>query len=174
MAGEVVVTAKRTSAAVAAYKAAEKMLADGCVRAIGRCNHSSQNLADLIERTDEVPAVNQVELHPYFIQQAVREADRQHGTITQSWSPIGGVNLYHTADGDGARNVLSHPVVLDLADTYGKTPAQIVLRWHLQHGLSAIPKSVRASRIKENVDAFDFFLSPRRGGRDRCPRHQGP
>ncbi|MFF5546847.1 MULTISPECIES: aldo/keto reductase [Streptomyces] len=146
-------------AAVASYQAAQKLLAEGRARAIGVCNHSPQHLATLVERTEVVPAVNQVELHPYFTQRAVREAGARHGTITQSWSPIGGVNVYATTDAEKARNVLQDPVIRDLVETHGRTAAQIVLRWHLQNGLSAILKSVHANRIKENFDVFDFSLS---------------
>jgi diketogulonate reductase-like aldo/keto reductase len=146
-------------ATVASYKAAEKLLAGGRVRAIGVCNFSPKHLEELIARTDVVPAVNQVELHPFFIQRAVREADRRHGIVTQSWSPIGGVNVYMPKDPNAVKNPLEHPVVIALARKYGKTPAQVVLRWHLEHGLSAIPKSVRPERIAENIDVFDFRLT---------------
>jgi diketogulonate reductase-like aldo/keto reductase len=147
-------------ATVASYKAAEKLLADGRVRAIGVCNHGPVHLSNLLDRTDVVPAVNQVELHPFFVQRDIREANASQGVITQSWSPIGGVNVYMAADPNSIRNLLKHPTITDLATQYGKTPAQVVLRWHVQHGLSAIPKSVRAERIAENIDIFDFALEP--------------
>ena len=108
-------------------------------------------------RAQVVPAVNQVELHPSFPQRELRETDARLGITTQSWSPIGGA---HRRAGDAAKDPLSQPVVLQLADRYGKTPAQIVLRWHIDHGLSAIPKSVRKERIEENIGIFDFTLSP--------------
>ncbi|TDC67771.1 aldo/keto reductase, partial [Streptomyces hainanensis] len=146
-------------ATVAAYRAAERLFADGRVRAIGVCNHNPDHLATLLEHTEVVPAVNQVELHPFFTQRAVREADAEHGIITQSWSPIGGVNVYQADDPTAAKNPLEHPTVRGLADAYGRTPAQILLRWHLDHGLSAIPKSVHANRIRENFDVFDFALT---------------
>lgn len=145
-------------ATVASYKAAEKLLADGRVRAIGVCNHTAAHLGSLSERTEVVPAVNQVELHPHFTQRDTRDFDAAHGIITQSWSPIGGVNRYMASA--GVTDPLQDPVVTRLADTYGKTPAQVILRWHIEHGLCAIPKSVKPQRIAENSDIFDFSLTP--------------
>jgi diketogulonate reductase-like aldo/keto reductase len=150
---------KDFDATVAAYKAAEKLLADGRVRAIGVCNFSSAHLEALIARTTIVPAVNQVELHPFFTQRALRDAHARLGVATQSWSPLGGVNVYRPADRSAVKNPLTHPVVLEIARTHGKTPAQVVLRWHVEHGLSVIPKSVRPERIAENIDIFDYRLS---------------
>ncbi|MBV9265151.1 MAG: aldo/keto reductase [Acidobacteriaceae bacterium] len=144
-------------ATVESYRAAEKLLAEGRVRAIGVCNFSPQHLRNLMERTQIVPAVNQVELHPSFNQRELRETDAKFGITTQSWSPIGGA---HRRAGDAQKDPLSQPAVLQIADKYRKTPAQIVLRWHVDHGLSAIPKSVRRERIEENIDIFDFTLSP--------------
>ena len=144
---------------IESYRAAEQLLADGRVRAIGVCNFSPRHLEDLLARTKVVPAVNQVELNPFFIQREVREANASHRVITQSWSPIGGVNVYWDPDPSTARNPLKHRAVVSLAKKYGKTPAQVVLRWHIDHGFSAIPKSVRPERITENIDIFDFSLS---------------
>lgn len=145
---------------VASYRAAEKLLADGRVRAIGVSNFGPRDLENLIARTGVVPAVNQVELHPFFGQKALRDVDARHGIVTQAWSPIGGVNRYWGKDAKAAKDPLEHPVLLDLAKKYGKTPAQVVLRWHVEHGVSAIPKSVRPERIAENFDIFDFSLTP--------------
>jgi diketogulonate reductase-like aldo/keto reductase len=147
------------AATVASYKALEKLLADGHVRAIGVSNFNPDHLEHLIAQTNVVPAVNQVELHPLFIQRAVRDADARRGVVTQSWSPLGGVMGYMPAPGGEKRSVLASPVVGKLAQTYGKTPAQIVLRWHLAHGLTTIPKSIHADRIAENIDVFDFKLT---------------
>ncbi|WP_435110970.1 aldo/keto reductase [Nocardiopsis synnemataformans] len=146
-------------ATVAAYKAAEKVLDEGRARAIGVCNHSPEHLRALIDRTDVVPGVNQVELHPYFTQVPLRRAHSDLGIVTQAWSPIGGVNVYQSDDPAQQKNVLLDPVVTEIAERHGKTAAQVVLRWQLQHGHSAIPKSVKAHRIAENFDVFDFFLS---------------
>ncbi|WP_062212243.1 aldo/keto reductase [Streptomyces sp. NBRC 109706] len=146
-------------ATVASYEAAQKLLADGRVRAIGVCNHAPEDLTRLMERTEIVPAVNQVELHPLFIQRELRDFDRRNGIITQSWSPIGGVNRYGSNAADQSTDPLRAPAVTDIAEKYGKTPAQVVLRWHLEHSLCAIPKSVKEHRIKENFDVFDFSLT---------------
>src|SRR3954447_26251143 len=146
-------------ATVAAYRAAETFLADGRARAIGVCNFSPKHLDDLIARSRVVPAVNQVELHPFFTQAAVREADGRLGVVRQSWSPIGGVNRYNASGNNAIQDPLRHPTIVTLAERHGKTPAQIVLRWHIEHGLSVIPKSVRAERISENIDIFDFTLT---------------
>jgi diketogulonate reductase-like aldo/keto reductase len=144
---------------VAAYRALEELLADGRVRAIGVCNFDQQQLTDLIARTDVVPAVNQVELHPFYVRPELREAHARLGIASQAWSPLGGVNHYRPADPNVVRNPLAHPVVIGLAHTYDKTPAQVVLRWHVEHRASAIPKSTRPERIAENIDVFDFALS---------------
>jgi diketogulonate reductase-like aldo/keto reductase len=147
-------------ATIASYKAAEKVLAEGRVRVIGVCNFNPQHLEDLVARTDVVPAANQVELHPYFAQKKVRGANASHGVLTQSWYPIGGVYKNHPKDPDRVTNLLDDPTIGELASKHGKTPAQVVLRWHIENGLSAIPKSVRAPRIAENIGVFDFALSP--------------
>jgi 2,5-diketo-D-gluconate reductase A len=147
-------------ATIGAYKAVEKVLRDGRARAIGVCNHKPPHLDALISRSDVVPAVNQIELHPYFSQRETRDADSQRGIVTQSWSPIGGVNVYSAEDPQCANNVLTDPMIIGVANKHGKTPAQVVLRWHLQHGLCAIPKSARPQRIAENFDVFDFELAP--------------
>lgn len=145
---------------VAAYRAAEKLLAEGRVRAIGICNFVPSRLETLIDQSEVVPAVNQVELHPFYNQRETREANARHGTITQSWSPIGGVfALLQSMGREVAAHPLEDPVILDLASKYGKTAAQIIIRWHLEHGLSVIPKSVKPHRIAENIDVFDFQLT---------------
>lgn len=146
-------------ATVASYQAVEKLLADGRVRAIGVSNHTPQHLTNLMQRTDIVPAVNQVELHPHFTQRELREFDAQHAIITQSWSPLGGVNRYWAGNPNADKDPLQEPVMTQLAAKYGKTPAQVILRWHIEHGLCAIPKSVKAHRIAENIDIFDFTLT---------------
>jgi diketogulonate reductase-like aldo/keto reductase len=143
-------------ATVASYRAAEKLLADGRVRAIGVCNFSRKHLQDLIERTQVQPAVNQIELHPFFGQSEAREANARHGIVTQAWSPIGGVYLKGRAPVSGP---LGHPTLVAMAARYRKTPAQIVLRWHIEHGFSAIPKSLHPERIAENFAIFDFALT---------------
>ncbi|WP_285247128.1 aldo/keto reductase [Pseudarthrobacter sp. efr-133-R2A-89] len=144
---------------VAAYKALETLLADGRVRAIGVSNFMPHHLRQLLEATDVVPAVNQIELHPYFAQRNVQAADAQHGILTQAWSPIGGITFY-PGWGENRKNVMRDPAIAAIAQAQGKTPAQVMLRWHLQQGRSAIPKSTNPARIAENVDVFGFELSP--------------
>ncbi|MFT2706131.1 aldo/keto reductase [Clavibacter zhangzhiyongii] len=143
---------------VAAYKAAEEMLADGRARAIGVCNFKPEHLTALLDRVDVVPAVNQVELHPFFQQADVAAANRSHNIVTQAWSPIGGIFSY---DENAAAdlNPLTNSTLAAVADAHGKTAAQVMLRWHLQEGRSAIPKSVKPQRIAENFDVFDFELT---------------
>ncbi len=144
---------------IAAWKAAGRLLDEGHVCAIGVCNFSAELLGVLVGRTDVVPAVNQVEVHPYFVQQSLRNAHERLGIVTQAWSPIGGVMRYGGDDADESMDPLQDPVVVELADKYDKTAAQVMLRWQLEHGHSAIPKSVHAGRIVENFDVFDFSLT---------------
>jgi diketogulonate reductase-like aldo/keto reductase len=99
-------------------------------------------------------------MHPFFAQQALRDFHAANGIVTQAWSPIGGVNRYSRSDTEAVENPLEHPTILELAAKYQKTPAQVVLRWHIEHGVSAIPKSVKPHRIAENLDVFDFALAP--------------
>src|SRR3954447_7793296 len=140
---------------VAAYKALERLLSDGKVRAIGVSNFLPEYLELLLAQVDVVPAVNQIELHPYFTQVETRELDARHGILTQAWSPIGGITSYR----DGMpKRTFDDPTILAIADAHGKTAAQVMLRWHVQQGRSAIPKSVRPERIAENFDIFDFEL----------------
>ncbi len=141
---------------VNAYRALERLLAEGRVRAIGVSNFMVGHLRALRERTEIVPAVNQLEVHPYFTQADVQQENEARGTVTQAWSPIGGVTAY----GDGRTGrTFDDPTIRAIADAHGKTPAQVMLRWHLQQGRSAIPKSVRPERIAENFDVFDFELT---------------
>jgi 2,5-diketo-D-gluconate reductase A len=143
---------------VAAYRALETLLADGRVRAIGVSNFMPHHIDRLLDEASVVPAVNQVELHPYFAQRDVQAKDAEHGILTQAWSPIGGITFY-PGWGDDRRSVLEDPVIRELAEVHGRTPAQVLLRWHVQAGRSAIPKSVTPSRIAENLDVFGFALS---------------
>jgi diketogulonate reductase-like aldo/keto reductase len=139
-----------------AYRALETLLADGKVRAIGVSNFMVDHLSRLLEHATVVPAVNQIEVHPYFAQQKVQDFGAEHGILTQAWSPIGGITFYR----DGSHgSTLADPVIGDIATTHGKTPAQVMLRWGLQHGRSVIPKSTKPNRIAENFNVFDFELS---------------
>ena len=139
-----------------AYRALETLLADGKVRAIGVSNFMVDHLSRLLDRATVVPAVNQIEVHPYFAQREVQDFGAEHGILTQAWSPIGGITFYR----DGSHgSTLAAPVIGDIATTHGKTPAQVMLRWGLQHGRSVIPKSTKPNRIAENINVFDFELS---------------
>ncbi|MFF2653098.1 aldo/keto reductase [Streptomyces sp. NPDC058045] len=138
-----------------AYRALEKLYADGKVRAIGVSNFMPEVLAELLEKTEIVPAVNQIEVHPYFQQRELQALHAEHNILTQAWSPIGGVTIY----GDGQKSTLENETIGQIADRHSKSPAQVMLRWHLRQGRSAIPKSIKPARIAENFDVFDFELS---------------
>ncbi|MCX5042678.1 aldo/keto reductase [Aldersonia sp. NBC_00410] len=141
---------------IGAYKALERLLGDGKVRAIGVSNFMPDHLARLLEATSVVPAVNQIEVHPYFRQSELLAVDDEHGIVSQAWSPIGGITFYR----DGSHgSTLKDPVIGEIATAHGKSAAQVMLRWHLQQGRQVIPKSVTPSRIAENFDVFDFELS---------------
>jgi len=140
-----------------AYRAAEKLLADKRVRAIGVSNFSARHLDALMRKATVVPAVNQVEIHPFFTQRELRAEHARRGIVTQAWSPIGGINRYRPAA--DRQDPLGHPTIQELARKYRKTPAQVILRWHLENGVSPVPKSVRVERIAENIDVFDFALT---------------
>jgi diketogulonate reductase-like aldo/keto reductase len=135
------------SAYLDTWQAFEEIYASGRARAIGVSNFQPWHLQPVLDRRGIEPAVNQVELHPAFRQDQVRAFDRAHGIVTEAWSPL--------AQGD----ILADPVITTLSRGYGKTPAQIVLRWHIELGNVVIPKSVRPSRIRENIDIFDFSLA---------------
>ncbi|WP_040793995.1 aldo/keto reductase [Nocardia higoensis] len=141
---------------IQAYKALETLLADGKVRAIGVSNFMPDHLTRLLAATSVVPAVNQIEVHPYFRQSELLAVDTAHGILDQAWSPIGGITFYR----DGKHgSTLADPVINEIATAVGKSPAQVMLRWHLQQHRQVIPKSVTPSRIAENIDVFDFTLT---------------
>jgi 2,5-diketo-D-gluconate reductase A len=130
------------------WRAFEKLYADGRIRAIGVSNFRPAHLRRLFDEGSVVPAVNQIELHPNLQQAELRAFHAEHGIATEAWSPLG-----------QGKELLSDPVVTGLATLYAKSPAQILLRWHLQLGNVVIPKSVTPSRIKENIDVFGFELT---------------
>jgi diketogulonate reductase-like aldo/keto reductase len=115
-------------------------------------NFQPAHLKKLMELTEVAPAVNQIEVHPFFIQREMRETYSHFGIITESWSPLGR-SIRGTSD------PLAHPTILTLAAKYRKTSAQVILRWHIDNGLVTIPKSFREERIAENIDIFDFKLT---------------
>ena len=131
---------------VETWEAFQGLYAEGRLRAIGVSNFTPPQLTRLLAETEVTPAVNQVELHPAFQQPALRAFHREHGIATEAWSPLG----------QGA--ALTHPVITRLAEQHEKTPAQVVLRWHLDLGNVVIPKSVTPARIRENLSVFDFAL----------------
>jgi diketogulonate reductase-like aldo/keto reductase len=130
------------------WRALEQLYADGRVRAIGVSNFQPHHLRRLLDEFPTVPAVNQIELHPWLQQTEMRKLHSAHKIVTEAWSPL--------AQG----KLLGRMEITGLADKYAKTPAQIVLRWHVQLGNVVIPKSVTPYRIKENIDIFDFELAP--------------
>lgn len=130
------------------WRALEALVSDGRVRAVGVSNFEPEHLARLAETSELTPAVNQVELHPVFQNRAVAAANAARGIVTEAWSPL--------AQGV----VLGDEALVALAARYGKTPAQLVLRWHLQQGRVVIPKSVTPARFTANLDVFDFELTP--------------
>jgi len=131
---------------VSTWKMLEEFYRDGRARSIGVSNFQIEHLQPLAAETDLVPSVNQIEVHPYFTNEAVRAYGREHRITTEAWSPI--------AQG----KVLGDPTITELAAKVGKTPAQVVLRWHIQRGDIVFPKSTTPSRMKENFDLFDFEL----------------
>ncbi len=137
------------------YRALEKLLADGRVRAIGVSNFMPEHMERLLAVASVVPAVNQIEVHPYFQQTALQRVHAQHGIATQAWSPIGGITSYRGM----AKRSFDDPTLLEIGRQHGKSAAQVMLRWHVQEGRSAIPKSVKPERIAENFDVFDFELT---------------
>ncbi len=139
-----------------AYRALETLLEQGKVRSIGVSNFMVDHLTRLAEVASVVPAVNQIELHPYFQQPAEQAYGAEHGILTQAWAPIGGITFYRDS---GHTSTLEDPVIGEIAAAHGKSPAQVMLRWGLQEGRQVIPKSTKPSRIAENIDVFDFELT---------------
>ena len=133
---------------VESWHALEEIYKSGRAKAIGVCNFHVEHLEKLLANSDVVPAVNQIELHPRLAQNEIREYCDAYGIKVESWSPIGG------SGGD----LLDDPTIVNIADKHSRTPAQVVIRWHLQLGLIVIPKSVHADRIAQNIDVFGFEL----------------
>ncbi|MGW1000446.1 aldo/keto reductase [Streptomyces sp. NPDC002520] len=132
---------------VDSYKAFEKLYSEGRVRAIGVSNFLPEYLERLIEETSVIPAVNQIELHPHLQQRAARAFQADQGIRTEAWSPLG-----------SGKGLLDVPAIVAIGQKHNRTPAQVVLRWHIQLGNIVIPKSVTPSRIRENIEVFDFSL----------------
>jgi 2,5-diketo-D-gluconate reductase A len=134
---------------VQAWQGLIGLLEQGLVRAIGTSNFKPAHIDRLLAETQVAPDVNQIELNPYAARVSVRDYHQRHGIVTESWAPVGGTS----------NAVLNHSVITRIASRLGRTPAQVVLRWHVQSGLVAIPKSSHAERIRENMRIFDFELS---------------
>ncbi len=134
---------------VEAWEGLVALLEAGRVRAIGTSNFKPVHLERVIAATGVVPDLNQIELSPLLTRDAVRAYDSEHGILTESWSPLGG----------GGADVLKVPLVVELAETYGRSPAQIVLRWHMELGLVTVPKASHPDRLRQNLEIFDFSLS---------------
>lgn len=135
---------------VEAWKGLAKLLEDGRVRAIGLSNFKPSHIDRLLAETGVTPDVNQIQLNPTVTRDAVRAYNADHGIVTESWAPIGG----------RGNDVLAESVITEIAARYGKSPAQIVLRWHLELGLVTVPKSATPERMQANIDVFDFALTP--------------
>jgi 2,5-diketo-D-gluconate reductase A len=135
---------------ISTWKTFERLQAEGKVRSIGVSNFKPAHLERLLAETDVVPAVNQIQLSPAITRAADREFGAKHAIVTESYSPLGG---------SGA-SLLQAPILARLGEKYGKTPAQVVLRWHIEQGLVAIPKSGNPERMRQNLEIFDFALNP--------------
>lgn len=132
-----------------AYKAMEELYKEGKIRAIGVCNFYPHVLTDLCETVDVIPAVNQVELHPFFQQENALKIMKEYGIVPEAWGPFA----------EGNHGIFTHPVLTEIGKKYGKSAAQVALRWNIQRGVVVIPKSVHKERIVQNIDVFDFKLS---------------
>jgi len=139
--------APRQNRYVETWRALERIYSEGRVRAIGVSNFTVETLTRVLNETDIVPVLNQIELHPELAQRELREFHAKHGIATEAWGPLG-----------RGKGLLDRPELAQIGAKYGKTPAQVTLRWHLQLGNIVIPKSVRAERIAENFQVFDFTL----------------
>ena len=132
-----------------AWRALEEAYKAGKLRAIGMANCYPQIIADLCLTVDITPMVNQVEIHPFFQQQLNIDTMREYGVVPQAWGPFA----------EGGHNIFSHPVLTEIGKKYGKTAAQVALRWNIQRGVSVIPKSTHKERMEQNIDVWDFSLS---------------
>lgn len=131
------------------WTAMEELYLEGKIKAIGVCNFNQQHLEELLSYAKVKPMVNQIETHPYFPQNEFRKFMGDHGIRHQAWGPLS----------QGKSNLLTNSTILRLSEIYGKTPAQIILRWHIQRGTIIIPKSTNSGRISENISLFDFELN---------------
>lgn len=134
-----------------AWRAMEELYCEGRIRAIGVCNFYPHVLADFCETVKIKPMVNQVELHPFFSQENALALMKEYGVVPEAWGPMA----------EGKHGIFTHPVLTEIGNQYGKTPAQVALRWNTQRGVVVIPKSVHPERMRQNIDIWDFTLSER-------------
>lgn len=134
---------------VGAYRAMEEMYKEGTLKAIGVCNFYPHRLLDLCETVDVIPAVNQIELHPFFSQKNALELMKNYDITPEAWGPFA----------EGNFGIFTHPVLTEIGNKYSKTPAQVALRWNVQRGVIVIPKSVHRDRMEQNLDIWDFSLT---------------
>ena len=134
---------------IGAYKAMEEAYKEGKIKAIGVCNFYPARLADLCETVDVIPAVNQVELHPFFQQADALELMKEYGVIPEAWGPFA----------EGKYGIFTNPVLTEIGEKYGKSAAQVAFRWNVQRGVVIIPKSVHRDRMEQNIDIWDFELT---------------
>ena len=134
---------------VGAYRAMEEAYKEGKLKAIGVCNFYPARLADLCETVEVIPAVNQVELHPFFQQENALAVMKEYGVVPEAWGPFA----------EGNHGIFTHPVLTKIGDKYGKSAAQVALRWNVQRGVVVIPKSVHKDRMEQNMNIWDFNLS---------------
>lgn len=134
---------------VDAYRAMEEAYREGKLKAIGVCNFYPNRLADLCETVEVIPAVNQVELHPFFQQENALALMKEYGVVPEAWGPFA----------EGNHGIFTHPVLTAIGQKYGKSAAQVALRWNVQRGVVVIPKSVHKERIEQNMNIWDFQLS---------------
>lgn len=132
-----------------AWRAMEELYCEGRIRAIGVCNFYPHVLADFCETVKIKPMVNQVEMHPFFSQENALALMKEYGVVPEAWGPMA----------EGKHGIFTHPVLTEIGNQYGKTPAQVVLRWNTQRGVVVIPKSVHRERMRQNIDIWDFTLS---------------
>ncbi|MFU0804673.1 MAG: Aldo/keto reductase [Pseudoclavibacter caeni] len=141
------------------WKALEHIAGEGRAKAIGVCNNKPHHLQQILDEGSIVPAVNQIELHPHFPQYLTRAFDTSRGIATESWSPLGGTSNSGWGDSSKPNTLLTAPELQRIGAKYGKSPAQVMIRWHIENGLIVIPKSVHEARIRQNIDVFDFQLT---------------
>ncbi len=134
---------------VGAWRAMTEAYKEGRIRAIGVCNFYPHRLADFCETVDELPAVNQVELHPFFQQESALSLMREYGVQPMAWAPFA----------EGKHSIFTHPVLTKIGEKYGKGAGQVALRWNMQRGVVVIPKSTHRERMEQNIDVFDFSLT---------------